>query len=319
MMAADESKRRASLGRGLSALLGDDIAAAAATPTEEDPTEDSVSAEALKQSKTVPIEFLKPNPDQPRKRFDDSAIDGLVHSIQEKGILQPILVRRHPTEANSYEIVAGERRWRAAQRAQLHDVPVIVKDLSDSDTLELALIENIHREDLTPLEEAEGYQRLIEEFQHTQEALAKVLGKSRSHIANSMRLLTLSDEIKSMLDDGLLTAGHGRALIGVANAEELAHEVIAKGLNVRQTEQLAQSGKRGDKTAMKKIGKKLNRDPNVEALEHSLSNNLGMKVQIASKGEKGKLSIQYENLDQLDDIIARLNEGSDDNTNIVEM
>ncbi|WP_259781814.1 ParB/RepB/Spo0J family partition protein [Aestuariispira ectoiniformans] len=319
MMAADEGKRRASLGRGLSALLGDDIAAAAATPTGEDTVDEALSAEALRQSKTIPIEFLKPNPDQPRKRFDDSAIDGLVNSIQEKGILQPILVRQHPSEPNAYEIVAGERRWRAAQRAQLHEVPVIVKDLSDSDTLELALIENIHREDLTPLEEAEGYQRLIDEFQHTQEALAKVLGKSRSHIANSMRLLGLSDEIKSMLDDGLLSAGHGRALIGVPNAEELAHEVIARGLNVRQTEQLAQEGKKGDKKALKKIGKKLNRDPNVEALEQSLSNNLGMKVQIASKGEKGKLTIQYENLDQLDDIIERLNEEMGATGNVVEM
>lgn len=294
MMAAEETKRRTNLGRGLSALLGDDL-----------PADEPFGDDALRLSKMVPVEFLKANPDQPRKRFDDSAIDGLVNSIQEKGILQPILVRRHPTQTNAYEIVAGERRWRAAQRAQLHEVPVLIKDLSDSDTLELALIENIHREDLTPLEEAEGYQRLIDEFAHTQDALAKVLGKSRSHIANTMRLLQLPDEIKSMIDDGLLSAGHGRALIGIPNAEDLAHEIIKKGLNVRQTEKLAKQG-RSDKAAMKKIRKVVDRDPNVEALEQSLASNLGMKVHIQDKGNAGKLTIEYESLDQLDEVIERL-------------
>lgn len=293
MMAAEETKRRHGLGRGLSALLGDDL-----------PADSDVGEEALRLSKMVPVEFLKANPDQPRKRFDDSAIEGLVNSVKEKGILQPILVRRHPTQTNAYEIVAGERRWRAAQRAQLHEVPVLIKDLSDSDTLELALIENIHREDLTPLEEAEGYQRLIDEFQHTQDALAKVLGKSRSHIANTMRLLQLPDEIKSMIDDGLLTAGHGRALIGISNAEDLAHEVIKKGLNVRQTEKLAKQGR--PEKALKKIRKAVDRDPNVEALEHSLAENLGMKVHIEDKGSKGKLTIEYSSLDQLDEVIERL-------------
>lgn len=293
MMAAEETKRRTNLGRGLSALLGED-------------EPDFTAVDQVRSSKTIPIEFLKANPDQPRKRFDEAAIDGLVKSIEEQGILQPLLVRRHPTQENYYEIVAGERRWRAAQRAQLHEVPVIVKDLSDNDTLEIALIENIHREDLTPLEEAEGYQRLMDEFSHTQEALSKAVGKSRSHIANTLRLLGLSDEIKSMIDDGLLSAGHGRALIGSDRAEDLAHEVIAKGLNVRQTEKLVQESK-GNGKAMAKIKKVIQRDPNVLALETSLSDNLGLRVEIAAKGEKGKLTVHYDNLEQLDGVIARLN------------
>ena len=247
----------------------------------------------------------------------------MVKSIEEKGILQPILVRRHPQETNSYEIVAGERRWRAAQRAKLHEVPVIIKDLSDADTLEFALIENIHREDLTPLEEAEGYQRLMDEFGHTQEALSKTVSKSRSHIANTLRLLNLSDEIKSMIDDGLLSAGHGRCLVGVANAEEIAHIIIEKGLNVRQTEQLVKQGKKPAADPMKKIKKQLTRDPNVAALEDSLTNNLGMKVKIATKSEEtGKLTIEYDNLDQLDEVISRLSSAGMDlptGSNVVEM
>jgi len=293
MMAAEEAKRRTNLGRGLSALLGED-------------EPDFSAVDQLRVSKMVPIEFLKANPDQPRKRFDESAIDGLVKSIEEKGVLQPLLVRQHPSQANYYEIVAGERRWRAAQRAQLHEVPVIVKDLSDSDTLEIALIENIHREDLTPLEEAEGYQRLMDDFSHTQDALSKAVGKSRSHIANTLRLLGLSDEIKSMIDDGLLSAGHGRALIGAENAEDLAHQVIANGLNVRQTEKLVQESK-GNGKALKKIKKTLQRDPNVEALETSLSDKIGLRVEIAGKGEKGKLTVYYDNLEQLDGVIVGLN------------
>ncbi|MTI09308.1 ParB/RepB/Spo0J family partition protein [Curvivirga aplysinae] len=304
--------KKSNLGRGLSALLGDETA-----------FEETLPAEVERASKPVPVEFLKPNPDQPRKRFEDGAIDSLVKSIEEKGILQPILVRRHPQETNSYEIVAGERRWRAAQRAKLHEVPVIIKDLSDADTLEFALIENIHREDLTPLEEAEGYQRLMDEFGHTQEALSKTVSKSRSHIANTLRLLNLSDEIKSMIDDGLLSAGHGRCLVGVANAEEIAHIVIEKGLNVRQTEQLVKQGKTASADPMKKIKKQLTRDPNVSALEDSLTNNLGMKVKIATKSEEtGKLTIEYDNLDQLDEVISRLSStGLDLPTegNVVEM
>lgn len=312
MMATKEAKSRTNLGRGLSALLGDDPVFEETLPTEME-----------RASKPIPVEFLKPNPDQPRKRFDDNAIESLVKSISEKGILQPILVRRHPKESNAYEIVAGERRWRAAQRAKLHEVPVIIKDLSDTDTLEFALIENIHREDLTPLEEAEGYQRLMDEFGHTQDLLSKTVSKSRSHIANTLRLLNLPDEIKSMIDDGLLTAGHGRALVGIPNAEEFAHLIIEKGLNVRQTEQLVKQGKKAEPDPLKTIKKQLSKDPNVAALEDSLSNNLGMKVKIAAKSdESGKLTVTYDNLDQLDEVIARLSAAATELSNvenIVEM
>lgn len=295
-MTVNKNKRPKKLGRGLSALLGDEPA-----------FEETLPIDVERSAKPVPIEFLKPNPAQPRKRFEDSAIDSLVKSIEEKGILQPILVRRHPTESNAYEIVAGERRWRAAQRANIHEVPVIIKDLSDADTLEFALIENIHREDLTPLEEAEGYQRLIDEFGHTQEVLSKTVSKSRSHIANTLRLLNLSEEIKSMIDDGLLSAGHGRCLIGIENAEEVAHIIIEKGLSVRQTEELVKQGKTSKTDPIKTIRKKLAKDPNVTALEDNLATNLGMKVQIATKGEdSGKLTIQYDSLDQLDEVISRL-------------
>lgn len=319
MMAAEEAKRRG-LGRGLSALLGDE-------------SEDYAALDKVRATKTVPIEYLQPNPAQPRKRFDDDAIDGLVESIREKGVLQPILVRRHPDKANVYEIVAGERRWRASQRAQLHEVPVIIKELSDKDALEIALIENIHREDLTPLEEAEGYQRLMDDFEYTQDALARGIGKSRSHIANMLRLLTLPEEIKSMIDDGLLSAGHGRALIGVPHAETLAHEIVKKGLNVRQAEKLAQQGKGKSagsdmgklRTAIESAGGSAGKDPNVAALEASLSDTLGLKVSVDVKGEKGRISIAFDSLDQLDEVISRLNAESGtasagrSNDNVVEM
>ncbi len=301
MMAAVDETRRKGLGRGLSALLGDDEAPA---------VEVQAAAEtATRPNRTVPIEFITANPKQPRKRFDDAAIDGLVESVREKGILQPILVRPHPTEANYFEIVAGERRWRAAQRAKLHEIPVLIRDLSDRDTLEIALVENIHREDLTPLEEAEGYQRLIDEFSHTQEALATAVGKSRSHIANMLRLLALPEEVKSMVDDGLLTAGHARALLGVPNAEDLAHIVVKKELSVRQTEKLAQQAKQGSVgSTVEKIGKAVDqRDPDTIALERNLSDNLGLKVELKGAGESGSVVIHYKSLDQLDGLLERLN------------
>lgn len=300
MMAAAEETRRKGLGRGLSALLGDD----------EAPTVETETAEpATRPTKTVPIEFITANPKQPRKRFDDAAIDGLVESVREKGILQPILVRPHPTETNVYEIVAGERRWRAAQRAKLHEIPVLVRDLSDRDTLEIALVENIHREDLTPLEEAEGYQRLIDEFSHTQDALANAIGKSRSHIANMLRLLSLPEEVKSMVDDGLLTAGHARALLGTPNAEDLAHIVVKKELSVRQTEKLAQNAKQGPmNNVVDKIGKAVDRrDADTIALEKSLTDHLGLKVELKGAGETGAVVIHYKSLDQLDGLLERLN------------
>lgn len=321
MTAAAEDTRKRGLGRGLSALFGeeDDMGGNAA-----------YSEPATRTSKTVPIEFLRPNPTQPRKRFDEAAIDGLVDSIRQQGVLQPLLVRPHPDDANAYEIVAGERRWRAAQRAQLHEVPVVIKELSDSDTLEIALIENIHREDLTPLEESEGYQRLIEEFGHTQDALAKAVGKSRSHVANMLRLLSLPEELKSLLDDGLISTGHARALLGASNADALAQEVVKKGLNVRQTEKLVQDSKPNasrTESGMRKLKGRIEgsdnsgaasasaapaeKDANTVAMERSLTDLLGMTVTIDLKGggEAGRLSVAFENFDQLDDVIERLNRG----------
>lgn len=285
----DEGRKKRQLGRGLSALLGDE-------------GEDYADLDRIRLSKMVPTEFVEPGPFQPRRHFDEE--DGLADSIREKGILQPILVRRHPNKPTAYEIIAGERRWRAAQKAKLHEIPVIIKDLSDGEVLEVSLVENLQRQDLNPLEEAQGYSRLIDQFSHTQENLAKFLGKSRSHIANMLRLLTLPDSIKEMIDQEMLSAGHARALLGAGNAEKLAKTVVLKGLNVRQTEKLAQSAKgkvsRGEK-------QKEEKDANTLALEKEMSNLLGLAVTINYHEEKGgRIIIWYQTLDQLEEVLARL-------------
>ena len=209
----DDKPRGRQLGRGLSALFGDDKPAL-------------VEANSNRETTAVPIEFIAPNPNQPRRVFDDDQIDSLVASIRQRGILQPILVRKDSRDPSRYEIVAGERRWRAAQRARLHEIPVIINDLNDQDALEIALIENIQRQDLNPLEEAEGYRRLVDEFSHTQEAISQAIGKSRSHIANLMRLLNLPDGVKQMLVTGDLSMGHARALLNAENPEALARRIV---------------------------------------------------------------------------------------------
>ena len=282
------------LGRGLSALLGDE-------------SEDYADLDKVRESKSVPIEFLEPSEFQPRRRFNEDEMAALVASVKEKGILQPILVRRHPSAANRFEIVAGERRWRAAQQAQLIEVPVVIKELSDQDTLEIALIENIQRESLTPLEEAEGYRRLMDEFSHTQDALARTVGKSRSHVANTLRLLVLPDPVKQMVDAGDLTAGHARALISSEDPEALAQQVVKRSLNVRQTERLAQSAKLGSKPVQKAPQK----DADTVALEDELSNLLGLRVNIRFNRGGGTLTIAYKTLEQLDDVLHRLNQGGE--------
>ncbi|NKB49314.1 MAG: ParB/RepB/Spo0J family partition protein [Alphaproteobacteria bacterium] len=287
---------RKGLGRGLSALLGDDV-------------EDQSSPEPHRSTHTVPIEQLAPGKYQPRRRFDDDELASLVESVRAKGILQPILVRRDPLHADAYEIIAGERRWRAAQRAQLHEVPVIVRDFSDEETLEIALIENLQRENLSPIEEANAFQRLMDEFDHTQEILAKAVGKSRSSIANTLRLLTLPVAVQDHVDSGALSAGHARALVGHDDAEKLAGDIIAKGLSVRQAEQLVQAPKGGAPSRAKKASAK---DSDTIALEHDLSSMLGLKVSIKFRGDGakgGSVSINYSTLDQLDDILQRLNQG----------
>ena len=291
MTLSDETKKRG-LGRGLSALLGDK-------------TDEYASLDRVRLTKSVPIEFLHPGAAQPRRHFNDDAIVALVDSVREKGVLQPLLVRRHPAKTNAYEIVAGERRWRAAQKAGLTEVPVVIKELDDSEALELALIENIQREDLTAIEEAAGYQRLMDEFGHTQEDLSHVIGKSRSHIANLLRLLTLPESVQHMVDDGRLSASHARALVSTEEPAVWAELVVARGLNVRQIEQMV---KKSSTRPAKKVASAV-RDPNILALESDLSQLLGLKVSIKTKGESGKIDIAYETLEQLDDVLHRLTHG----------
>jgi len=285
-MAEDPGKRP--LGRGLSALLG----GAAAEPRVEEG----------RPPRSVPIDSLHPSRFQPRRRFPEDALQALADSIRENGILQPLLVRRHPDQPGAWEIVAGERRWRAAQQARLHDIPVVVRELEDRAALEIALVENVQRQDLTPLEEAEGYRRLIEEFGHTQDALARQLGKSRSHIANMLRLLKLPDGVRRMLDEGQLSAGHARALIGLPNAEALARRAAAEDLSVRAIERLAAGGGGGQRRA----AAPRRTDADTAQLERDLSERLGLKVAIAHGAGGGTLTIHYKTLEQLDGVIDKL-------------
>jgi ParB family transcriptional regulator, chromosome partitioning protein len=295
-----EQGKRTNLGRGLAALFGEE-------------NEDYASLDKVRSAKSVPVEQLRPGRFQPRHRFDEAAVAALAESIKAQGILQPILVRRLADRPNEYEIVAGERRWRAAQIARLHEVPVVIRDLTDAQSLELAIVENVQRQDLTPLEEAEGYRRLIDEFQHTQEDLARTLGKSRSHVANTLRLLTLSPAVKELLDEGKLTAGHARALIGCDDAEGLAAQMIRRGLNVRQAERLVQHAKAA--TSTRKPGRSgaddkgdQGKDSDTLALERDLTALLGLKVSIKFQGSGGSLTIHYKTLEQLDDVLHRLNQ-----------
>ena len=285
---------RNALGRGLAALLNDDGPAAAADDA------------AGKAPRLVPIGNLHPGRLQPRRRFDAAALEALAASIRHQGVLQPLVVRPLADRPQHFEIVAGERRWRAAQLAQLHELPVVIKPLPDRDALEIALIENVQREDLTALEEAEGYRRLLEDFSYTQEALATAVGKSRSHVANLMRLLTLPPAVQEMLQDGRLTAGHARALVGRHDAATLAQQIVARDLSVREVEAMIQG--RGAKPARPRAKAETSRDPDTVALEHELSALLGLKVTIDFDGKGGKLSVHYTTLDQLDDVLQRLNQ-----------
>ena len=295
-MATGDLKKR-KLGRGLSALLGDDAGG------------DYAELDRERGPKTVPVEYLQPGRYQPRQHMDEEQIGELANSIAEMGIIQPLLVRRlddHANAPNAYEIVAGERRWRAAQRARLHEVPVIIREMNDMQALEIGLVENLQRQDLSPLEEAEGYQRLMNEFSHNQEALARVIGKSRSHVANTVRLLGLPDRLKAMIDAGKLSAGHGRALLSAKDPEELAKKIINQGLNVRQAEKLVQQEGKTKKATASKPAK----DTDTLALERDVSELLGLKVDIAFKDGRGSLTIHYQDLGQLDDVLARLSHKS---------
>ena len=296
-MSDTPSRRR--LGRGLSALLGDD-------------EQDDQGLDWTKSRREISIELsiaqLHPGRFQPRTNFDDAEMNALVESVRSKGILQPILVRRDPVQADLYEIIAGERRWRAAQRAQLHNVPVIIRELTDQEALEIALIENIQRSDLSAIEEAEAYQRLMDEFAHTQEALSRVVGKSRSHVANTLRLLALPTEVRNMVDRGALTAGHARALVGREDAAMLAREIADLGLTVRDIEsRVSRAPAKGGKSGSAA------RSADTIALERDLSDAIGLKVAIRLRGGensgRGSLSIKFRTLDQLDDVLRWLNQG----------
>jgi ParB family chromosome partitioning protein len=279
------------LGRGLSALLGGD----------DGGTTDSA---ALGSARIVSIDLVHPSKLQPRNSFDDERLEQLAQSIREQGVLQPILVRPHRVKSGEFEIVAGERRWRAAQKAQLHEVPIIEKDLDDRNTLEIALIENIQRQDLNAIEEARGYRRLMQEFAYSQETLSERIGKSRPHIANTLRLLELPEVARLLIAEGKLTPGHGRALIGLPNAAALAEIIVAKGLSVREAEALAKKAKtKGGKGAKAPREK----DADTKALERDLTARLGLKVEIAFDGKGGAVTIRYQSLEQLDELIAKLN------------
>ena len=296
------SQNKRGLGRGLSALFEDEEGV---YPQVDDFDEDS----GLSRFE-CPVERLQPGQFQPRRNFDSDALRQLAESISTHGILQPILVRALDETEEHFEIIAGERRWRAAQIAQLHDVPVILVQMGDEEALEIALIENLQREDLNPLEEAQGYQKLIDEFAHTQGKLAAVIGKSRSHIANTLRLLKLPADVQNFVDDGSLSAGHARALITAENPSALAKSVISQGLSVRDTERLAKEtkadyeGKKYDKPSK---AKKQQKSVDTLALEEELSSKLGMDVIIDLKsGQNGQLKVKFANYDQLDEIVHRL-------------
>jgi ParB family chromosome partitioning protein len=303
-----EEKRR-NLGRGLSAQFGDSAAASAvaavAAATRDGSVEAGPQGEHPRGYRVLDIGSLRPGKYQPRKVFDEDHLGDLVESVREKGILTPILVR--PLD-DGFEIIAGERRWRAAQRAQLHEVPVIVRDLTDKEALEVALVENLQRHDLNALEEAEGYVRLISEFGHTQEQLAKALGKSRSHVANVMRLLNLPQEVREMVEEGYITPGHARALLTSADPVGLARLVCENGLTVRQAERLAQdnAAANGKKPKGGRPKSAPVKDADTAALERDLTNLLGCKVAITAQGKGGELTIHYGSLEQLDDILSRL-------------
>jgi ParB family chromosome partitioning protein len=302
-MSSEQSKR--GLGRGLSALMADLDAPHAAAPN-------AAEAGDGRGQSSLPIERVHPNPDQPRRDFSRDDLEDLASSIAEKGIIQPLIVRPDPTRAGDYQIVAGERRWRAAQIAKLHRVPVLIRDLDDMAVLEIAIIENVQRADLNVVEEALGYRQLMDKFGHTQEKMSAALGKSRSHIANILRLLALPKEVQALLRDGSLTYGHARALITAEDPMSLARVVIGKGLSVRQTEALAKSGLTKPKRERTQSGK----DSDTRALEADLSANLGMKVSIDHRmgAESGQISIAYKTLDELDDLCRLLSAMGPDET-----
>jgi ParB family transcriptional regulator, chromosome partitioning protein len=289
-MAEEAAKSR--LGRGLAALIGD-------------VGDESAALERTRSARRVPIEFLRPNPRNPRRLFADAELDELAASIRERGIIQPILVRTIRGLADAYEIIAGERRWRAAQRAGMHEVPVVLLEVGDREALELAIIENVQRTDLNPLEEAAGYQTLADEFGYNQEDIARIVGKSRPHVSNTVRLLKLPEPVKAYINAGKLTAGHARLLLGQPKAEEFAEAIVKRGLNVRQVENWARASGRHTATAGR--GARSGKDADTEALQKRLSDALGLQVTVDHRANGGGMvQIRYRSLEQLDEVVRRL-------------
>jgi ParB family transcriptional regulator, chromosome partitioning protein len=286
---------RSRLGRGLAALIGD-------------VGDETKTVERTRNARKAPIEHVRRNPRNPRHIFSEPELDELVASIKERGIIQPIVVRTIKGATDQFEIIAGERRWRAAQKAGLHEVPIVIHEASDAESLELAIIENVQRSDLNPLEEAQGYQSLIDEYKHSQNDVAQLVGKSRPHIANTLRLLQLPATVKAYINEGKLSAGHARALVGQPNAEELARDIVERGLNVRQVEALTQQPKSGGKpTAKSGKGKPQPRkDADTLALERRVSDALGLTVTIDHKDEGGVIQIEYGDLEQMEEVLRRL-------------
>ena len=309
-MSDDNSKKR--LGRGLAALMGD-LDQPISTPKPSD--EKSEDLPIINQGeRSVPIEHIRANPNNPRKFFADSELQDLSNSIREHGIVQPILVRPAKGEdlgGARYEIIAGERRWRSAQKAGLHEVPIVIRNVADKQALELAIIENVQRADLNSVEEALGYQQLIDEYDYSQNELAQVIGKSRSHVANTLRLLKLPKEVQVLVSDGSLSAGHARTLVTADNPGELAKRIVSEGLSVRQAEMLAQ-GTLETKSASGKASKPtvVEKSADIRSLEQRLEDSLGLKIDLRhGEKEKGELRIKYSSLDQLDEVCRRLQNG----------
>ena len=288
---ADEARSR--LGRGLASLIGDVGGEAA-------------HMERPRAQRKVPIEFLKANPRNPRRQFSEEELGELAASIKQHGVIQPIVVRPVRGAQDRFEIIAGERRWRAAQIAGLHDVPIVPIDVSDSDAMEIAIIENVQREDLNAMEEAQGYHVLAESFKRSQEDIAKIVGKSRSHVANMMRLKKLPDDVQALIASGQLSNGHARALINLPDASAAAKRIVAEGLNVRQTEALAHDEGVPERKPQKPRTGKTVKDPDTVALEKRVSDALGLKVSVDHRNPGGVVQIKYRDLDQLDEILRRL-------------
>ncbi len=289
-----EEQGRSRLGRGLAALIGD-------------VGEEIGAIERARGQRKVPVEFLRPNARNPRKAFAEAELEDLAASVRERGILQPIIVRSIPGMIDAYEIIAGERRWRAAQRAELHDVPVILVEANDREALEIAIVENVQRADLNAMEEAAGYERLIAEFDYTQNDLAKVIGKSRSHVANTLRLSKLPEPVKRMVGEGAVSAGHARALLAVSDPEQVAKRIVEQGLTVRDIERLGQDEARSENKPVRAAAPKPEKDPDTRAVEKALEEALGLGVSIQHRASGGgEMRISYKTLDQLDALCRRL-------------